>query len=232
MVIVQHPSEPNPKQPTCTGEDIAFGRGSSAGRGYLVRSERSGPGVLLLHDWFGLADHVRDLAERLCSEGFTALAPDLYDGYVAPSPEDAEARLQATDRERMRKQLESARSFLTDNWHPRVGAIGFSLGGFLACEMGSRLEAVVIFYTTGPLDPSTWTAPLQVHLAETDEFEPEEEMSAFLASAEASEVELDVHTYPGTTHWFANPAVRSAYVPRSAEIALDRAVDHLRHHLA
>ncbi len=236
MVIIQHPSEPNENEPAKHSGVVEFGGRSDGGRGYLSHSQRVGPSVLLLHEWFGLQEAFTNYADRFRDEGFTVLAPDLYDGYIASTVEEAETKMKATDAdEKTMKRVRAAANFLTENWHPRLGVVGFSMGAAYAAMLASShpVEATVIYYSAWPgEDPANWSGPALAHFAENDEFEPKEDCEAFVTTLADNGVEVEGHFYPGTGHWFANSSAPRGYDPEAAELAFQRTVEFFRHHLA
>ncbi len=234
MVIIQHPQEPNPNEPTCRGEMIQVGGRSDRSTGYLARSERSGPAILILHEWFGLQDSFKALADRFCSEGFTALAIDMYDGYLATSVEEAEAFEGKLDHDALVPRLVAAARSLADNWHPRVGLMGFSLGAFMATKVAHEFpfEATSLVYGYTNIYPDRFSGALQGHFAETDEFEPLEDARAYFEKLSNEGMDVEFHHYPGTGHWFANPGVPDAFDPQATEQVFSRTVDFMHHHLA
>jgi carboxymethylenebutenolidase len=217
---------------------VEFGRRNDACTGLLCYSERSGPGVVLLHEFFGLQDSFKEYSARLCDQGFTVLAPDLYDGRIAGSVDEALEIEENLDREAGMRRVEAACDFLVDNWHPRVGTIGFSMGTEFADGLArSRpVEATVLYYGLGKGDAKGFSGSLLVHLAESDEWMDEwmtdDEIKGTISGLVEGGVDAEVHTYPGTTHWFANLAVPDAYVDEAAELAFTRTVDFLKHNLA
>ena len=231
MVIVQHPTGPNDKEPPRYGRMIEFGKRSDAGTGYMAYSDRVGPGVIVLHEFFGLTQSFKDYADKLCEEGFTVLAPDLYQGYIAPSVEEASKK--EVDEEWAMRMLKAAAAHLTDNWHPRLGVVGFSLGAGFAAEMATKMspEAVVTYYGAAEASKS-WKAPLLAHWAENDEWEDAEYVKEYIGALRENGVEVDSYIYEGTGHWFANTAVESAYNSEAAGLAFERTVDFFHHHLA
>jgi carboxymethylenebutenolidase len=116
----------------------------------------------------------------------------------------------------------------------RIGALGFSLGAAWALWLPAQraqVAATVVYYGSiaGP-SLSRAATPVLGHFAETDPYEPDEGLIEFERALRAANREVDVHRYPGTGHWFAEPS-REAYVHDAAELAFDRTIDFLRRHL-
>lgn len=216
------------------GEMIAFGKRRDGGTGYMSYSSRVGPCVLLLHEFFGLTGSFREYADALNDAGFTVLAPDLYDGRVASTVDEATEMVRSLDPDRVLAQLQAATEHLTSNWHPRLGVVGFSLGAGYAARIAQELpiDATVLYYGMADIDPERWNGPLLGHFAESDEWEslPEVEL-AFDGLARAG-VDAEMIVHPGTGHWFANPAVSASYDPSAAEAAWEATVDFLTYNLA
>jgi carboxymethylenebutenolidase len=213
---------------------ISFGKRRDAGTGYLARSERVGPGVLVLHEFFGLTPSFKKACDRLNEAGFTALAPDLYDGVIATSVDEARELAESLDVEAAMLRLGAAAGHLTSNWHPRLGAIGFSLGAGLGLEFASRrdLEALVLYY--GAFEPGGDKAlpPLLGHFAESDEWEPKDDVARLAVRLEEKGVDLEFHFYEKTGHWFANEDVPGSFDREAAALAWGRTTDFLTYHLA
>ena len=215
---------------------VSFGRRADAGRGYMAHSERVGPGVLVLHEFFGLQRSFMDYADRLNEAGFTVLVPDLYDGAIAGSVDEAKALAQSLDVDATLRKLHAAASFLTDNWHPRLGVVGFSLGADFAIVVTEQrpVEAAVLYYGLGDLydDPGGSTIPTLGHFAQTDEWLPIADAEKTFAILEANGTGSEMYVYPGTGHWFANSSVPDAFNPQAADLAFERTAEFLLHHLA
>ena len=224
----------NQKESAEYGREVTFGKRRDECTGYMSYSDRVGPSVILLHEFFGLQDPFKDYADALNREGFTVLAPDLYDGRLASSVDEAKAFADKLDAEHVSARLKAAKSFLADNWHPRVGVIGFSMGAFFGIQLAEDegLEAAVAYYGIGNIDPATFDSPIQFHLAEVDEWEPLEEVQPEIERWIESGLDAELHVYEDTGHWFANPSVPSAFDADAAQVAWNRTVDFLRHHLA
>jgi pimeloyl-ACP methyl ester carboxylesterase len=136
---------------------IEFGKHRTAGSGYMSYSDRVGPSVILLHEFFGLQQSFKSYADLLNDQGFTVLAPDLYDGAIAESVESAQAMARSLDIERTVGRIKAAAQHLADNWHPRLGVVGFSLGADFAVELAQDfpVEAAVLCYGLGEMALST-----------------------------------------------------------------------------
>jgi carboxymethylenebutenolidase len=227
---IQWREPPDDRPNRSSGEMVTFGRHRDAGRGYMARSERVGPGVLVLHEFFGLQPSFVDYADRLNAEGFTVLVPDLYDGAIAATVDEARVLAGGLDVDRTLAMLAAAAALLTDNWHPRLGVVGFSLGADFAVELSARraIDALVVYYGIGDLSPARYDGPVLGHFAADDEWTPlEHAQSSFEALPDG-----DLRVYSGVGHWFANAAVDHAYDEAAATEAFAATVDFLTYHLA
>lgn len=210
-----------------------------AGTAYVVTPPSgAGPGVLLLHSWWGLTPFFRDVADRLADAGFVALAPDLFGGRTAERPDEAEALQASTDpNETAALVLSSAGALarLPAVTGPDLGVLGFSMGGSWALWAAARLPqhvaAVATFYGTTDLDPEPARAAVIAHLAELDELVDEDEAVRMEAELRLLQREVEVHHYPGTGHWFFESDREAAHDAAAAEIAWDRTVAFLHRHL-
>jgi carboxymethylenebutenolidase len=218
---------------------ITFEAGGRTGDGYLAIPESGqGPGVLVLHAWWGLTSCFTEVCDRLAREGFVALAPDLHFGKTAATIDEAEALMKQRDSERMQATATGALAYLHD--HPAVrggaqGALGFSMGGgwaiFLSELAPAELAAVVVFYGTGGADFAAARAAYLGHFAEGDEWEPDEEVHQMEAAMRAAGREVTLYTYPDVNHWFFE-ANRPEYDRDAAELAWQRTCAFLRERLA
>lgn len=233
MVIVQHPSQPNPDEPRNYQRTITFGKRRDTGTGFMAYSERSGPGVLLIHEGYGLSDSFKQMALDLRNEGFTVLAPDLFDGTTTTERGVAESLESALDRERTLLKLRAAADFLVDNWHPRVGVLGFSMGAVHAADLAQNypVEAAVLYYGAPELPIGRWNGPVLAHYAQDDDLLPVAEARAFTGALKETGVDLDAYVYPAG-HSFANGDIATSYHEDIATEAWERTVDFLRYHLA
>lgn len=166
--------EPPEREPRRFGERVTVGRGRRTIGGYLAHSERAGPGVIVLHDSFGSQQGSTDLCDRLAGEGFTAFAPDLFDGELAGDGQRAAELAGALDRAATVKRLVEVAEHLRSNWHPRLGALGFSLGAVCAMDLGAALDldALVVYDGLGDLDAVRPGTPVLGHFGAAGGREP------------------------------------------------------------
>ena len=198
--------------------------GSGAARG----------GVLVVHDWYGLLPHVRGACDELAEAGLVALAPDLYDGRTASNPEQAEALANAMDRAAAPGRVDEAVKTLRARVDGGpVGVLAWSLGGSYALDRATAgdVDAAAIYYAFLESDDAArLRCPVLLHLAETDEFDPPEYYEAFVAALRVAGTQVEVHTWPGTEHSFANRDV-PLHTPEQAAEAWSITVAFLRRHL-
>lgn len=213
----------------------------AGGRGYLALPPAGGgPGVLVLHAWWGLTGPFMDLCDRLAGAGFVALAPDLYRGRTAGTIDAAEELLGRRDSEQMTADAIDAVALLRGHQAVRgggLGAVGFSMGAAWAILLATECRpddfaAVVIFYGSAEGDFARSRAAFLGHFAPGDEWEPDEGVAVLEAAIRAAGKEVTFHRYPGAGHWFFEVDRPDAYDPAAAELAWERTVAHLRRHLS
>ena len=206
-------------------------------QGFLaVPPTGKGPGVLVLHAWWGLNDTIKAFCTRLAESGFVAFAPDLYHGKVAEDIPDAETLGKALDANFLQAKAEIAEATMFLN--KRVGqadrslaVIEFSLGVYYALDLAAadpeHIRSVVIFYGTGDGDYSSSKAAYLGHFAENDEFEPQSNVDNLEESLRRAGRPVTFYCYNGTGPWFFEPD-RSAYHQAAASLAWERTLDFLR----
>jgi len=206
--------------------------------GYLAEpAGRGGPGVLVLQEWWGLVDHIRDVCDRFAREGFVALAPDLYRGERTADPDAAGRLMLGLDLPRAARDLDAAVTTLLGceaTTGARVGAVGFCMGGQLAlfaATRNRRIGAVVDFYGIHPhvtLDLSDLGAAVLGIFAEQDAFVPPEAARKLEADLRGAGARVQVEIYPGVGHAFFNDTRPEAYDARAAARAWSQALAFLR----
>jgi carboxymethylenebutenolidase len=208
--------------------------------GYLaVPAEGHGPGVLVLHAWWGLTPFFEGVCDRLAAEGFVALAPDRYGGPTAATIGEAETlqgRLE--DPERTEADLLAAVDFLLTHeavTGEKLATLGFSAGAAWALLLSvlkpEAVEAVVSFYGTGEADYSGARAAYLGHYAGVDEWEPTDQVQGTEAALRTAGREVTFHTYPGVGHWFFEEDRLGYYDAEAAGLAWERTVGFLRRRL-
>ncbi|MBO0793124.1 MAG: dienelactone hydrolase family protein [Ktedonobacteraceae bacterium] len=211
--------------------------------GHLAVPERgSGPGVLVLHAWWGLTEPFQRVCDRLAEAGFVALAPDLYHGKTAATIEEAQALGSALnqDEERVRSDIAGAVQLLRTTTKPEDGRgklalIGFSLGGAYALDLSvnpdEEIAAVVVFYAAYPgLNYRTSRAAYLCHFAEHDPYETAESIAQMEQDLQASGRPATCYTYPETKHWFFEEN-RPEYDAQAAHLAWERTIEFLHQQL-
>jgi carboxymethylenebutenolidase len=223
---------------TRAGREIEFASDSERVRGYLALPARaSGPGVLVLQEWWGLVDHIRDVCDRLARAGFVALAPDLYRGESATDPDAAGRLMLDLELPRAARDLDAAVTALlseTATAGGTVGVVGFCMGGQLALLAGTRnrrIGAVVDCYGIHPkveLDLAGLAAPVLGIFAERDAFVPPAAARKLEAELRAAGKRADFTIFPGVDHAFLNDTRADVYDAAAAERAWGRIVSFLR----
>jgi carboxymethylenebutenolidase len=207
-------------------------------QGFLaVPTTGTGPGVLVLHAWWGLNDTIKAFCMRLAESGFVAFAPDLYHGKVADNIADAETLGKALDTNHLRARAEIADAtlFLNDRAGQAergLAVIGFSLGAYYALDLAAadpeHIHSVVLFYGTGPADFSKSRADYLGHFAENDEFEPQSNVDELEESIRRAGRPVTFYRYSGTGHWFFEPDRPQAHNQTAASLAWDRTLAFLK----
>lgn len=219
-----------------TSQALTYQGDNQTAQGYLAIPESgAGPGVLVLHAWWGLNDTMRAFCTRLAEAGFVAFAPDLYHGKVVDTIADAKAMSNALDPNQAKADITAATRFLNERAGQTDGGlavIGFSLGAYLALELSvddpEHIRSVVTFYGTGGADYSNSSAAYLGHFAELDDFEPQADVDALEASLRSAGRPVTFYRYSGTGHWFFEPDRTDAFNQAAASLAWDRTLAFLR----
>ena len=223
------------------GEMIEFVSEDVKHNGYLALPEGTGPGVIVVQEWWGLVPHIKAVADRFASEGFVALVPDLYNGHTTTDPDDAATMLQALHigetevifREAVRTLL--AQPAVSPN--DKVGVVGFCMGGQLAmfaAGCNPSIKATVNFYGIHPkVQPSYRDIAGEVLgiFAENDHMANQDAVRALDVELTTLSVPHEFHTYPGVDHAFFNDTRPEVYNAEAAADAWSRTLAFLRSNL-
>jgi carboxymethylenebutenolidase len=210
---------------------VTFAANGSKGSGF-VASPNDGakhPGVIVIQEWWGLDDHIKDIAQRFAREGFVALAPDLYHGQVATEPDEARKLVMNLNREQAMKDcLGAVRHLqsLPEVASSRVGCIGFCMGGSLTLALAAATPDVVAaapFYA-GMQPGRDQIAQIQAEMfcafGGDDAGIPPENVKKFEESLRATGRTAEVKVYDGAPHSFFNDT-KPSYRPEAARDAWD-----------
>jgi carboxymethylenebutenolidase len=209
--------------------------------GYLaLPPSGEGPGLVVLQEWWGLVDHIKDVTSRFAAAGFVALAPDLYHGESTTSPDEAGRKLMALDIDRAGEDLRAAADHLLGLPAVRpkkVAALGFCMGGQLAlyaATVHDQISACVDFYGIHPNvlpDFSKLRGPVLAHFGNDDGFVSPTSAQDLITKIGAAGGKIDAHFYEAG-HAFFNDSRPEAYAPEPAKQAWERTLGFLREHLA
>ncbi|HQR80534.1 MAG TPA: dienelactone hydrolase family protein [Actinomycetota bacterium] len=211
--------------------------------GLIVLPRDAGPTatVAVLHPWWGLTEFIADRCRELARAGYLAVAPDLYRGEVASTPEEAQRlrkkRYPGSTWRRIVATVQSARTEHSPD--TPVGLIGYSMGGHWALWLASQaraevptISATVVYYATRACDFAASQAAFQFHFAESDPFVSASGIAAQERALRAAGRPYEIHRYPGTGHWFAEHDRPEAYQPDAAALSWDRTLAFLGQRLA
>lgn len=220
-------------------QNVSFASNGGQAHGYLAKpAGGSGPGVIVIQEWWGLTDHIVDISNRLAAEGFVALAPDLFGGRTTHDSGEAGKLMSELPAEQAARDLAGAVDFLLGHeavTSSKLGAVGFCMGGgfvlMLAAQQGDRIGAAVSFYGVGQGVPDSYTgltAAVQGHYGEHDEFYPAADARAQEQQIRAeSGAEVEFFYYPAGHAFHNDQDLLGSYDERSAKLAWQRTVDFL-----
>jgi len=190
-------------------EKISFGSANLPG--YIV-GPADAPGVILLQEWWGITDVIKEQAEMISQQGFRCLVPDLYKGKVGVDKEEASHLMNHLDFKGAIDEVSTAVQYLRDNGAQKVGCVGFCMGGALTfcAAQHSGVDAAAPFYGTPDpaiCDPTAIKVPVQAHFGELDTmkgFSDTETVKGVLDKMKAAKVPVELFMYPKSGHAFMN----------------------------
>ena len=235
-LVPQREVESDPRMPYAElGDDLVYGY--FAAPADVVEPL---PALILIHEWWGLNDNIRAMADRLAGEGYMVLAVDMYGGRVAGNAAEArQLMLEVVEEpELANENIRSAYEFLETAGAPRIGSLGWCFGGGWSLNTArlfpDDLDASVIYYGRVTDDEDALrsvNAPILGLFGAEDTGIPLASVEAFRGALERLRKEYEIHIYPDVGHAFANPTGRN-YDEDAATDAWDKTLDFLARHLS
>jgi carboxymethylenebutenolidase len=226
-----------------TPKDVSYKSGSETVHGIIYAPEGKGPfpGIMVIHEWWGLTDWVKEQASKLSDQGYVTLAIDLYRGKVATTPNEAHEFMGGVPQDRAARDLQAAFAYLQSQPNvkkDRVGAIGWCMGGGYALHLAldqPKLAADVINYGVADYaslakDQSALkriNAPILGIFGQQDRGIPADEVKSFAEQLDKLGKKADVTIYPDAGHAFENPNNKDGYRPQDAADAWNKTVSFL-----
>lgn len=224
------------------GEMVQFSNNGGSTSGYLsTPPSGTGPGVVVIQEWWGLVDHIREVCDRFAEEGFVALAPDLFHGKATKSPDEAGKLMMSMRIDEAERDLRAAADYLStldSTSSEKVGVVGFCMGGALALYTATKnpkIGACVVFYGGHPKvkpDLPNLHAPVLGLYAERDGFVTPDLARELERKLKDLGKEIEVIIYPDADHAFFNDSRPEVYKADAAADAWQRTVEFLRKNLA
>ena len=198
---------------------------------YAYLANGGGPGVLVLHAWWGLKPFFKQVCNQIASQGFTVLAPDMREGQIATTIDEAKALMENSNSDFTGGVVFTAKDYLREITKGKIGVVGFSMGGawalILASTVSEQVGAVTLFYGNEDMDVSKITAKVMGHFSDNDEWEPNEWVDKKFGQMKEAGVDYTLHIYPGVAHWFMEDD-RPEYDCAAAQLAWSRTFEFLK----
>jgi len=210
------------KAGTPSAEMVSYKSGSETVSGYLALPEGGGkhPAIIVIHEFWGLNDWVKEQAQKYAAQGYVALAVDLYRGQVGTTPDEAHVLMRGMPDDRALRDLEAAFAYLAarpDVEASKIGSIGWCMGGSWSIKLAEdqpRLAAFVVNYGSLPTDPALVAkikAPMLGNFGAEDKGIPPASVQAFEAAMKAAGKNADLRIYDGAGHAYQNPNNKDGY---------------------
>jgi len=220
------------------GREVTYKSGDESVKGTLYTPKGKGPfpAVIVIHEWWGLNDWVKEQASKLADEGYIALAVDLYRGKVAANPDEAHELMRGVPQDRAQRDLKAAFEYLVSQKEvkpDRIGSIGWCMGGGYSLDVAllePKLAATVINYghlATEPDSLKKINAPILGNFGAQDRGIPPSDVQAFEEALKKQGKKADIKIYPDAGHAFENPNNKDGYRAADAADAWKRTVAFL-----
>jgi carboxymethylenebutenolidase len=193
------------------------------------------PGVIVIQEWWGIVPHIEDVCGRFARAGYVALAPDLYHGKKTLDAAEAQHLMEGLDWGQAVAEITGAVKHLRDLGCPKVGVVGFCMGGALTvlASANSGVDAAAAFYGFPPDKQAVdkKAAPTLIFFGDKEEYFSVPDAKAWAAAQKAKGGAAEVTVYPGAGHAFFNDARPEAYVKSAADDAWKKTLAHFERHL-
>ena len=207
--------------------------------GYLAEPTQKGnyPGVIMIHEWWGLNDNIKSMARGLASHGYIVLAVDLYAGQVATTSDGARKLLLTFDEQKAMQNIGAAEYTLKQKYNvTKVGTIGWCFGGSQSLNYalsGNKVDATVLYYgqpvtNTTALSVIKW--PVLGFYGDKDQANSLDKIKEFKSDLDSLGVQNEIYIYPGIGHAFANPS-GATYAPKETVDAWNKTVSFFENNL-
>lgn len=223
------------------GETVSFSTNGETSEAYLALPDSGGgDGVIVMQEWWGLVDHITDVADRFADEGFVALAPDFFHGLKTDEPDEAQRLMSGLAMDRAAKDIQGAARYLVgrrDVTSVGVGAVGFCMGGSLAlwsAAIADEIKVAVGFYPAVPWERMRpdWgnykNKCAMIHASEEDGTSTAPAIQQAQHGIEHAGGSVEVYDYPGSQHAFFNDQRLEVYDKDHAAKAWRRTVSLLK----
>jgi carboxymethylenebutenolidase len=219
-------------------QTVEFPSGKETVSGFLAVPDKPGqfPALVVIHEWWGLNDWVKEQTEKLADQGYVALAVDLYRGKTAADASEAHELMRGLPQDRAIRDMQAAYVYLAtrkDVKSDKIGSIGWCMGGGLSLQLAihqPRLAACVVNYGSLPTDPNDIqqiNAPVLGNFGADDRGITPADVEAFDKTMKGMNRRIDVKIYPGAGHAFENPNNATGYRPEAAADAWARTIAFL-----
>ncbi len=217
--------------------DIELAVNGKPVQAFLAKPENGGPGILLLHAWWGLKPFFKQTCDRLAEQGFVVLAPDLRNGQIAQTIDEAKEMMEKSDSQRTANIIMAAREHLLhlpERKGESIGVVGFSMGAawalVVAAHKPEQIAATVLFYGSGEVDFGSLQSKVVGHYSDVDDWEPYDDIQQLEKKMKTAGVDVQFYTYPGKAHWFVEED-RPEYDAEAARLAWDHTFEFLKENL-
>ena len=224
------------------GEMVQFPFAGGTTGGYLSTPRQgSGPGLIVIQEWWGLVDHIKDVCDRFAAEGFVALAPDLYHGKSTKSPDEAGKLMMALRIDEAERDLGAAVEYLATQdsiTSDKIGIVGFCMGGALALYTAtkkSKIGACVVFYGGHPRvkpDLPNLHSPVLYISGDKDRGVTPAVVHDLERQLKNLGKQIEVKIYKDADHAFFNDTRPEVFNPEASADAWQRTIAFLRQHLS